>query len=157
MQADPTHYVVEAKAYGNGPLTGCRNALIDFLRQRRLSADACDDLLRIGVRDQLVKAAAAETVKIFSLQLCATPWQMMLAPGLLTGEASERNFMIRNAGNDTDEIYRSTDCGNYWVQAEIRCALRRACQENAQLASDILAAFGSTPPLLLEDWFGLPA
>jgi len=155
IQAVPTHLVVEAKAHGNGPLTGCRNALIDFLRQRRLSADACDDLMKIGVCDQLVHASAAEIVKIFSLQLCGTPWDMMLAPGLITGEACGRTFMIRNAVDDTDEIYRGTDCGNYWVQAEIRCALRRACQENGQVASDIRAAFGSATPLFLEDWFGI--
>lgn len=159
LQADPMRYVVEAKAQANGPPTGCRNALIDFLRQRRLRADACDDLLAIGICDQLVRAAAAKTVKIFSLQLCGTPWHMMLAPGLITGEAPDRSFMIRHADADTDafaeEIYRGTDCGNYWVQAEIRCALRRACQESGQLASDIRAAFGSTPQLLLEDWFGI--
>jgi hypothetical protein len=159
LQTDPMRYVVEAKGQGNGSLTGCRDALIDFLRQRRLSADACDDLLSIGICDQLVRAAAAETVKIFSLQLCGTPWRMMLAPGLITGEARGRSFMIRHADTDTvadaEEIYRGTDCGNYWVQAEIRCALRRVCQESGQLVTDIRAAFGSTPPLLLEDWFGI--
>jgi hypothetical protein len=155
LQADSTRYVVEAKAHGNGPLTGCRHALIDFLGQRRLSADVCDDLLKIGVCDQLVQAAAAETVKTFSLQLCGTSWDMMLAPGLISGESRDRNFMIRNADVDTDEIYRGTDCGSYWARAEIRCALRRACQQSGQLTSDIHAAFGSAPALLLEDWFGI--
>ena len=56
---------------------------------------------------------------------------------------------------DTDEIYRGTDCGSYWARAEIRCALRSACQQSGQLTSDIRAAFGSAPALLLEDWFGI--
>jgi hypothetical protein len=155
LQAVPTHFVVEAKAQGNGTLTGCRNALIDFLRQRRLGADACDDLVRIGVCDQLVHAAATGAVKAFSLQLCGTPWHVMLAPGLITGEACGRTFVIRNADGHAEDIYRGTDCENYWVQAEIRCAMRRACQESGQLASDIRAAFESTRTLLLEDWFGI--
>jgi hypothetical protein len=156
LRVDPNSSTIdEVKGQKNKTAFDSYDAVVSFMIKRKLTSGHCGDLRNLGICDALVAATASSETNEMKWEFEGTLWRLCLAPGILVGQSADEAFMISSEFPDEECPYWISGQEDYWRQATIRSALRRACAMEPALAGACFSAFSSAKPVLLEDWFGL--
>lgn len=148
---------MEVKGPGNGPAYDSCDAVLEFMARRKLTIGLDDELLDLGISDDLVRAVSAEKVQVLRVILAGAEWKLRVAPGMLVGHSADATFSLHAQPDEEHDYFHASRLDGYVAVAKVRCELRKRCKEDPNLAAALISAFQMAEPVVRQDWFDLDA